>query len=174
MGFRFSFKYKFADELLISEISGLSETTEALFSFAERLIPSSKIAARELFGCRGVFFPLQTDAWNISTPESHGWAVWIGAAAWLALHFMEHYEYTGDIEFLKNRAYPFFKECAEFYEDYLFLGEDGLYVISRASPRKIGLRTGRPGFTVPQLRVGYRALRNGAEICDNSRGDIKY
>lgn len=114
----------------ISEISGLSETTEALFSFAERLIPSSKIAARELFGCRGVFFPLQTDAWNISTPESHGWAVWIGAAAWLALHFMEHYEYTGDIEFLKNRAYPFFKECAEFYEDYLFLGEDGLYVIS--------------------------------------------
>lgn len=113
-----------------AEVCGLSQTTEPLFAFVERLIPSAKTAAKELYGCRGVCYPIQTDAWSISTPESRGWAVWIGAAAWLALHYMEHYEYTGDIGFLRDRAYPFLRECAEFYEDYLFPGEDGKYVIA--------------------------------------------
>jgi alpha-L-fucosidase 2 len=125
-----------------SEACGLSETTEPLFAFTERLIPTAKTAAKELYGCRGVCYPIQTDAWSISTPEAKGWAVWIGAAAWLALHFMEHYEYTGDLDFLKNRAYPYFKECAEFYEDYLFPGDDGKYVIAPSQSPENRIKNG--------------------------------
>ena len=33
--------------------------------------------------------------------------------------FWMHYLYTGDRQFLKERAYPLFVKVAEFYEDYL-------------------------------------------------------
>ena len=76
-------------------------------------------AARDLYGCEGVYLPIQTDPWGRSTPESHGWAVWIGAGAWLAQHFWWHYEYGQDETFLRERAYPFLKEVASFFETYL-------------------------------------------------------
>ena len=46
-------------------------------------------------------------------------SVWTDAAGWLAQDFWEHYEFTGDREFLARRAYPFMKECALFYLDSL-------------------------------------------------------
>ena len=86
-------------------------------------------AARDLYGCRGIYLPIQTDAWGRSTPESYGWADWMGAAPWIAQHFWKHYLYTGNIEFLKDRAYPFFKEVALFYEDYLVEDDNGVMQI---------------------------------------------
>ncbi len=111
----------------LAEPSGMVLQIDALLRFVERLIPSAKIAAQELYGCRGVWYPIQTDAWSISTPEAHGWAVWVGAAAWLALHFWQRYLYSLDKQFLRTRAYPFFKLCAEFFEDYLI--DDGQHVL---------------------------------------------
>ena len=40
-----------------------------------------------------------------------------------------HYEYTGDKEFLKNRAYPYIKLVARFIEDYVTLDKNGVYQI---------------------------------------------
>jgi len=37
----------------------------------------------------------------------------------LAQHYWWHYEFSGDEEFLRSRAYPFIKGVAQFYEDYL-------------------------------------------------------
>ena len=56
-----------------------------------------------------------------------GWAVWIGTAPWMAMHLWNHYRYTGDRKFLEERAYPFFREVAMFYEDYLVRDEDGVW-----------------------------------------------
>ncbi len=79
--------------------------------------------------------PIQTDAWGRATPESYGWAVWIGAAAWLAQHLWWHWEYGQDREFLRTRAYPFFKEVAAFYEDYLMPDASGtLQIVPSQSP----------------------------------------
>ena len=120
------------------EATGLGELCEPLFAFCERLVPSARKAAEQLYGCRGICFPIQTDAWSISTPESHGWAVWTGAAAWLALHFWQHYEYTGDEEFLRARAYPFLREAAEFYESYLYRDGEGKLVFAPSqSPENV-------------------------------------
>src|SRR5690606_26462290 len=37
------------------------------------------------------------------------------AAAWLARHLWEHYLFTGDREFLRERAWPVLREAAEFW-----------------------------------------------------------
>ncbi len=118
-----------------AEPGGLPETAEALFRFIERLTPHAQRAARDIYGCRGVWFPIQTDPWGPCTPESYGWAVWIGAASWLAQHLWWHYEYGLDLGFLRERAYPFFKEVAAFYEDYLVADEAGvLQAVPSQSP----------------------------------------
>jgi len=73
--------------------------------------------------------------WGKSTPESFGWAAWIGAAPWLARCFWDHYTYSGDKDFLRDRGYKFFKQVALFYEDYLIEDENGiLQVIPSQSP----------------------------------------
>ena len=102
-----------------AESGHLHYTCEALFRHVERFVPHARKAARDLYGCAGIYLPIQTDPWGRSTPESCGWSVWIGAAAWLAQHFWWHYEYGRDRDYLRDRAYPLLKEVAAFYESYL-------------------------------------------------------
>lgn len=119
----------------IAEPTGMQRYTDALFQFVERFVPHAKKAAKDLYGCEGVWFPIQTDPWGRATPESHGWAVWIGAAPWMAQHFWWHYEYSQDTDFLRERAYPFMKEVAAFFESYLIEDDDGvLQAVPSQSP----------------------------------------
>ncbi|MDZ4197649.1 MAG: glycoside hydrolase N-terminal domain-containing protein [Kiritimatiellia bacterium] len=118
-----------------AEAAGMGTCVEPLLRFLERMIPPGRKAAADLYGCRGVWFPLQTDASGRATPEAYGWAVWIGAAAWMAQHFWWRYLYSMDADELQARAYPFFKEVAAFYEDYLVEdGSGGLQIVPSQSP----------------------------------------
>jgi alpha-L-fucosidase 2 len=113
----------------LAEPCNMGECADKLLGYAESFYESGALAARNLYGCGGIFLPIQTDVWGVSTPESFGWAVWIGAAPWIAWHFWQRYIYSGDREFLKNRAYRFFREVARFYEDYLVEDEQGIFQI---------------------------------------------
>ncbi len=113
----------------MAEPAGMPECAKALIRYVRSFLNSGKEAAQKLYGCRGIFLPIQTDAWGVSTPESFGWAVWIGAAPWIARHLWDHYRYSGDTEYLKKEAYEFFTAVAEFYEDYLQKDEKGVYQI---------------------------------------------
>ncbi|NLB55419.1 MAG: glycoside hydrolase family 95 protein, partial [Lentisphaerae bacterium] len=110
----------------IAEPAGMHNYAEALLQHIERFVPHAEKAATDLFGCRGVWFPIQSDAWGKATPEAYGWAVWMGAAAWLAQHVWWHYEFGQDLSYLKDRAYPFLKKVVEFYEDFLIEDENGV------------------------------------------------
>lgn len=111
------------------ESGNLLEFTEPLFTYLEKMIPYGKDAAKKLFGCDGIWLPLSSDAWGLATPETYGWSVWVGVAAWLSEHFWWHYEYSKDKQFLEKRAYPFIKEVAKFYESFLVKDEEGIYQI---------------------------------------------
>ena len=118
-----------------AEPAHLQEFTKQLFDYIERFVPRARKAARDLYGCRGVLFPLQTDPWGRATPEAFGYAAWIGGAAWLAQHLWQHYEYGRDRQFLRDTAYPFIREVAAFYEDYLIEDADGiLQIVPSQSP----------------------------------------
>ncbi|MFH1006884.1 MAG: glycoside hydrolase family 95 protein [Candidatus Latescibacterota bacterium] len=118
-----------------AEAGGLQSATEGLFRHIERFVPHARKAARDLYGCDGVWFPIQTDAWGRSTPEAFGWAVWTGAAAWLAQHMWWHWEYGQDRTFLRARAYPFIREVVAFYRSYLIEDDEGvLQAVPSQSP----------------------------------------
>ena len=118
-----------------AESGNLSECADPLLDFIDRFVEHGRIVARDLYGCRGVYYPIQTDPWGRATPESRGWDVWTGAAAWLSQHMWWRFEYSGDVEFLKKRAYPFLKEVAAFYESYLIRDSKGrLVTVPSQSP----------------------------------------
>jgi len=117
-----------------AETLGLFEQEDTLFNLAERYMSHGKEVAKALYGCDGVYFCLQTDVWGRMTPESKGWGVWIGAAPWIGTHFYRRWQATGDRDFLKNRAYPFLKEVATFYEDYAITVNGQLTLVPSQSP----------------------------------------
>lgn len=118
-----------------AEPGALERCALPLFDFIENAMEDGRKAARELYGCRGVWYPLQSDPWGRCTPEAAGYAVWIGAAAWLGQHMWWHYEFGLDEEFLRNRAYPFLKEVAAFYETYAIRDDNGrLQFVPSQSP----------------------------------------
>lgn len=61
--------------------------------------------------------------------------------AWM---FYKRYAYTRDVEWLRDRAYPYMMEAADFYMSYFQKGEDGKYFIFPANGHEayFGVRNG--------------------------------
>ena len=142
-----------------AETGGLQDVTEALFQHLERQVDHGREAARKLYGCEGIWFPIQTDPWGRCTPESDGWAVWIGAAPWLSQHLWWHYEFSLDREFLRERAYPFLKDVAAFYASYFTEDEHGGILIVPSQSPENRFRDSGPRYPV--------------SICVNAAMDIE-
>lgn len=114
----------------IAEVTNLSECNYPLFDFIEDLLPYGKRTAGTLYGSEGFVAHHTTDLWHFTTCFGYPvYGAWPMAGGWLSRHFWEHYLYTQDINFLEKRAYPFMKEAAQFYHDFLVKDpETGLLV----------------------------------------------
>ncbi|MBC8064447.1 MAG: glycoside hydrolase N-terminal domain-containing protein, partial [Chlorobia bacterium] len=103
----------------IAEVGNLRECHLPMFDLLENLRPSGRELAKRL-GSQGIAAGHVTDGplWAALSGQTV-WGLWPHGMGWCASHFMEHYRFTGDMAFLKDRAYPFLKECAEFYLAWL-------------------------------------------------------
>ncbi|MDP8242565.1 MAG: glycoside hydrolase family 95 protein [Candidatus Hinthialibacter antarcticus] len=103
-----------------AEVTNLSECHEPFLDFIDRLRPSGRKTARDVYGCRGFVAHHTTDAWYWTSPIGNvGYGMWTLGAAWSCQHLWEHYNFTEDKEFLRLRAYPIMKEAALFFHDFL-------------------------------------------------------
>ena len=90
-------------------------------------MPHFKKQAKEFFGWDGLCIPgfIGGDGtWLVTDSRVF---LWPGTTAWVAQHFWWHYLYGGDEEFLREKAYPFLRECMLFYEGLLEKGTDRRY-----------------------------------------------
>ncbi|WP_277508576.1 glycoside hydrolase N-terminal domain-containing protein [Ereboglobus sp. PH5-5] len=115
------------------------------FSYLESMTGYYEINARNLMGCRGIMMPAHSSSHGFVT-QINDWfpgAFWVSGAPWAARFFYDYYQYTGDKDFLRNHALPFMEKTAHFFEDYLYPGPDGKYMLSPAqSPENTPLNTG--------------------------------
>ncbi|MGP4040034.1 glycosyl hydrolase family 95 catalytic domain-containing protein [Gracilibacillus sp. D59] len=111
-----------------SSVGGLSEYNLSLINYYESLIDDFRDNAMKLFGCHGIYIPAGTTP-GIGKPNQLVPVImnWTSAAGWLAQHFYQYYQFSGDEKYLKEKALPFMKEVARFYRDFLVIGEDGFY-----------------------------------------------
>ena len=110
-----------------SAFSGnMAECMAGYFRLMESFVPDFRVNARKLYGCRGILSGSRASNTGIHLHWDRGWPgeVWTPGAPWLAHWFYDYYQYTGDKKFLRDRALPWMKDCALFYEDFLKGTED--------------------------------------------------
>ena len=109
-----------------AEVTNLSELHEPFFDLLDRVEKRGRITAKKQYGInRGAVMHHATDLWAPAwmRAEQPFWGAWVHGGGWTAQHYWEHFQYTQDKDFLKNRAYPFMKSIAEFYLDWLVWDE---------------------------------------------------
>lgn len=149
-----------------ADLTNLSECHQPLFDLIEDCSESGEITAQEHYGARGWVVHHNTDIWRGTAPinaSDHG--IWLGGAGWLCSHLWEHYQYTLDKVFLKERAWPVMKGAAQFYLDYLFEDPETGWMISipSNSPEIGGLVAG-PTMDHQIIRSLFRACIETTEI----------
>lgn len=133
-------------------ITNLAETQEPFFEFVDGLRERGSQTARDVYGCRGFVAHHTTDVWKFTDPIGRTvYGMWPMGAAWCSDHFWEHYHYTGDEQFLRNKAYPVLKDAALFFVDFLV-----------ESP-KTGLLVSGPGMSPENTFIAPNGER--ASVC---------
>jgi len=103
-----------------ANVTGLPECIAPLTGYIEYLSKAGSSTAEKVYGCKGWVAHTVTNVWGYTAPgEWPGWGLFPTAGTWLALQLWDHYRFTGDTAFLKNRAYPLLKGSAEFFLDYM-------------------------------------------------------
>ena len=110
-------------------LAGACNLTEAywpLFRWMEQtLVPSGKKTAEEVYGASGWTAHVTANPWGFtSLGWSYNWGVFSFGGAWTAALLWDYYEFTKDMAFLTDFAYPILKGAAQFAIDYLFFDED--------------------------------------------------
>ena len=102
-----------------AEVANLPETAQPLFGLIRDLAQQGSDVAREHYGARGWVAHQNTDLWRVAAPmDGPSWGGFTTGGAWLATHLWEHYQFSGDREFLRE-YYPVMKGAAEFFLDFL-------------------------------------------------------
>ncbi len=148
----------------LAEPTALTECTAPYFDWVENLARVNKKSTDSKLQTQKGWIAYSTN--NIMGGPST-WGLHRPGSAWLSQHFWEHYAFTGDKDFLKNRAYPMLKDVSGYWEDHLVEKEGKLITPDGWSPEhgpgKIeGDRTPYPGVSYDQ-QIVYDLFTNNIE-----------
>ena len=121
--------------------TGLSECVWPLIDFIRTLQKPGERTAKAYFGARGWTASISGNIFGFTTPlrdEDMSWNFNPMAGPWLATHLWEYYDYTRDLKFLRETAYPLIRESALFTVDYLWHRPDGSYTAAPSTSPEHG------------------------------------
>ncbi|KAM1106412.1 hypothetical protein ACFX13_003334 [Malus domestica] len=105
----------------------LRECQEPLFDYTSSLSINGSKTAKVNYEASGWVVHQVSDIWAKTSPDRGQavWALWPMGGAWICTHPWEHFTYTMDKDFLKNKAYPLLEGCTSFLLDWLIEGRGG-------------------------------------------------
>jgi alpha-L-fucosidase 2 len=116
------------------------EGEEAYFNWMESLVPDFRANAKNIFGMRGTSYAIAPTkdsgiasmfdhSGTTATGETWPHPYWVAVGGWCVRPFWDHYLVTGDLNFLRKRVVPAYKDLALFLEDFLTVTDkNGNYV----------------------------------------------
>lgn len=122
------------------ESCNLSELHTPLLDLIGRCAITGKETVKNFYNAKGWTVHHNTDLWATTNPVSGSpsWANWPMGGAWLSQHLWEHYQFTGNVDYLKNAAYPIMKDAAVFCLDWLVEDKNGKLVTAPStSPENV-------------------------------------
>ena len=100
--------------------TALADAELPLIDLIDRVRARGERTARDLYGARGWCCHHITDAWAMTAPEGLTvWGMYPLGGAWLVRHAWDHWAFTQDDAFLRDRAWPALAGAARFLLDYL-------------------------------------------------------
>lgn len=153
------------------EATGLTDCLNPLFKMIEECAITGQKVAREHYNAKGWVLHHNTDIWRGTAPinaANHG--IWVTGGAWLTSHMWEHYQFTRDEDFLRDRAWPVMKGSAEFFVDFLIEDPNTGYLISGPSnsPENGGLVMG-PTMDHQIIRTLFKGCIEACEILNTDK-----
>ena len=121
--------------------TNLSECMLPLVDFIRTLVKPGEKTAQSYFGARGWTAPISSNIFGFTTPlesQDMSWNFNPMAGPWLATHIWEYYDYTRDLNFLKETGYELIKSSADFAVDYLWHKPDGTYTAAPSTSPEHG------------------------------------
>jgi len=160
----------------LAEPTGLTECTEPYFDWVEMLAKVNKNSTDPRLQTKKGWIAYSTN--NIMGGPST-WGIHRPGSAWMSQHFWEHYAFTGDKTFLKERAYPMLKDVCGYWEDHLVESKDGKLITPDGwspehGPGMVeGDRTPYPGVSYDQ-QIVYDLFSNVVEAANELDTDSDY
>ena len=103
----------------LANVCNLPELNEPLISLTKGLVESGEKTAKDFYGADGWVAHMMTNPWHFTAPGEHpSWGATNTGGAWLCQHLWRQYEYTQDIDYLKD-IYPVMKGSAEFFHSMM-------------------------------------------------------
>lgn len=155
----------------LAEIANLSEMHLPLLSFIENISTTGKVTAETFYGVGGWAACHNSDIWAMSNPVGNFgkgnpvWANWNMGGTWLSTHLWEHYIFTQDEEFLRDKGYDIMKAAAQFCLEWLVEDENGMLITSPStSPENLYINTeGYRGATLYGATADLAMIRESFE-----------
>lgn len=161
----------------------LSECQEPLFDYMSSLSINGSKTAKVNYEASGWVTHQVSDIWAKTSPDRGQavWALWPMGGAWLCTHLWEHYTFTMDKDFLKNKAYPLLEGCARFLLDWLIEGRGGyLETNPSTSPEHMFIAPdGKPAsvsysttMDIAIIREVFSAVVSAAEVLGKNEDEL--
>jgi len=100
--------------------TNLLECQHPYIDWIEDLANSGREIARRVYGTGGWVSHTTGNIWGHAAPiGDHPWGMYPMGAAWHCQHVWDHYAFSGDLDYLRNRAFPLLKEASQFWMENL-------------------------------------------------------
>lgn len=109
----------------------LDECNRPLTEFLKMLTIPGRVTAKEMYGADGWTIHHLTDPFGRSgVMDAVQSGMFPMGGPWMTLHLWQRYQYTGDLDYLKQDAWPVMKESAKFVLGFLVPDPEGHLVTS--------------------------------------------
>ncbi|KFA78910.1 hypothetical protein S40288_08499 [Stachybotrys chartarum IBT 40288] len=130
----------------VADQTGLAKTQPALWNYmANTWVPRGTETAQLLYNGTGFVLHNEINVYgHTAMKEGESWANYPVGAAWMMQHVWDNFDYTQDIDWLREQGYPLMKGVASFWLSQLQADaffEDGTLVVNPCSSAEHGPTT---------------------------------
>ena len=169
------------------ESANLTEMFSPLNDLIKNVAITGAETAKSFYHAQGWVLHHNSDIWATTNPVGDlgkgdpKWANWYMGANWISRHLWEHYQYTGNKEYLKE-IYPVMKGAALFSLDWLQTDKDGyLVTMPSTSPendfyygeKKVGIVTVASTMDMGIIKDLFKNVMEAAKVLDIDKDFIK-
>lgn len=146
------------------------EVTESHMDYMWSMLDDFRDNAQGLYHSPGIFVPSRTS--DSGKTYHYGYEyphlLWYACGAWTSQFFYDYWQYTGNEEFLKERAIPFMLASMDFYEFILTKDEEGKYMFLPSYSPEIGPQGKHPLSINATMDVAAlkQLVRNLLTLCE--------